>query len=182
MSEYARDKENANSALLVQINTEDFNSEHPLAGVEFQRKWERIAFELGGWDYSAPAQLVSDFLLDQPSKKLGDVTPSYLPNIKLTNLKKCLPDYVVESMREAILALDKKMQGFALPDAVMTGIETRSSAPIRIDRQPETMLSVNAMGLYPIGEGAGYAGGIISASIDGIKAAEQIICKYKPIT
>jgi uncharacterized protein len=108
------------------------------------------------------------------------VAPSYLPGIKLTELKKCLPDYVVESMREAILAFDKKMQGFALPDAVMTGVETRSSAPIRIERQPETMLSVNVMGLYPIGEGAGYAGGIISASIDGIKAAEKIISYYKP--
>jgi uncharacterized protein len=180
MSEYARDKENANSALLVQINTGDFESGHPLAGVEFQRTWERAAFELGGGNYSAPAQLVADFLLDQPSEKLGAVAPSYLPGIKLTELKNCLPDYVVESMREAIPAFDKKMQGFALPDAVMTGVETRSSAPIRIERQPETMLSVNVLGLYPIGEGAGYAGGIISASIDGIKAAEQIISYYKP--
>lgn len=180
MSEYARDKNNANSALLVQINTEDFESDHPLAGVEFQRKWEQAAFEIGGGDYGAPAQLVGDFLLDKTSEKLGVVKPSYLPNIKLTNLKKCLPQYVVESMREAIIEMDKKLKGFALPDALMTGVETRSSAPIRIEREEESMESVNVAGLYPIGEGGGYAGGIISAAVDGIKAAEKIIYKYKP--
>ncbi len=180
MSEYARNKENANSALLVQIKVTDFESEDPLAGVEFQRKWEKAAFELGGGDYSAPAQLVADFLLDKPSEKLGDVKPSYLPEIKLADLKKCLPDYVVEAMREAILEMDKKIPGFALPDAVLTGVETRSSAPIRIEREKETMESVNVAGLYPIGEGSGYAGGIISATVDGIKVAEKIIGKYKP--
>lgn len=181
MSEYARDQVNANSALLVQINTSDFESDHPLAGVAFQRKWERAAFELGGKDYCAPAQLVKDFLLDQDSEKLGDVNPSYLPKITLTNLKNCLPDYVVESMKEAILEMDKKLKGFALSDAIMTGVETRSSAPIRIERDSETMESTNVSGLYPIGEGGGYAGGIISAAIDGIKTAERIIEKYKPI-
>lgn len=181
MSEYARDKDNANSALLVQIHVGDFGSDHPLAGVEFQRKWEKAAFELGGADYSAPAQLVKDFLLDKSSEKLGDIKPSYLPGIKLAELKKCLPEYVVESMKEAILEFDNKLKRFALPHAVMTGVETRSSAPIRIERESETMESVNVMGLYPIGEGGGYAGGIISATIDGIKAAEKIISKYKPL-
>lgn len=180
MSEYARDRLNANSALLVQINTTDFDSDHPLAGVEFQRKWERAAFELGGANYSAPVQLVEDFLLDRPSVQLGKVQPSYLPAVKCTELKNCLPEYVLEAMREAIVALDKKLQGFALPDAVMTGVETRSSAPLRIERNSATMESINTRGLYPIGEGAGYAGGIISASVDGIKAAEKIIGSYKP--
>lgn len=181
MSEYARAKENANSALLVQVNTEDFRSDHPLAGIEFQRKWERAAFNLGGGDYSAPAQLVKDFLSDKDSENIGDVQPSYLPNIKLSNLKRCLPDFVIDSMKEAIPEMDKKMKGFALPDAIMTGVETRSSAPIRIERHTDTMESIGTVGLYPIGEGAGYAGGIISAAIDGIKGAEKVIKKYSPI-
>jgi len=181
MSEYARDKENANSALLVQIDTEDFSSEHPLAGVEFQRKWERLAFQLGGRDYSAPIQLVEDFLLDRTSNNIGGVIPTYSPNVRLSNLKECLPSYVVDSLREGIIEMDKPLKGFALPDAIMTGVETRSSAPIRIERNPETMESVNMLGLYPIGEGAGYAGGIISAGVDGIKAAEKIIKKFKPL-
>jgi len=180
MSEYARDKTNANSALLVQINTDDFESDHPLAGVEFQRKWERAAFELGGGNYNAPAQLVKDFLMDKASVKIGNVNPSYFPDVKLTNLKKCLPEYVVESMKEAIMEMDKKLNGFALPDAIMTAVETRSSAPIRIERTEDTMESVNVSGLYPIGEGAGYAGGIISSAVDGIKAAEMIIKKHRP--
>lgn len=182
MSEYARDKENANSAILVQINVEDFDSSHPLAGIEFQRKWEKAAFELGGGDYSAPAQLVEDFLLDQPSQTLGTIKPTYLPTVKFAELKHCLPQYVVAAIREAIVELDKKLSGFAMPDAVITGVETRSSAPIRIDRDSETMQSVSVTGLYPIGEGAGYAGGIISASVEGIKAAEKIIGKYKPFS
>lgn len=179
MSEYARNKNNANSALLVQIKVTDFANEHPLAGVEFQRKWEKAAFDLGGGNYSAPAQLVADFIAGKPSEKLGDIDPSYLPAIKLTDLKKCLPDYVVESMQEALQEFDRKLPGFALPVAMLTGVETRSSAPIRIERDKESMESVNVGGLYPIGEGSGYAGGIISAAVDGIKAAEKIISKYK---
>ncbi|MCT4619822.1 MAG: hypothetical protein N4A62_10595 [Marinisporobacter sp.] len=181
MSEYKRDQENANSALLVQVNTEDFESDHPLAGVAFQRKWEKSAFLEGGSNYFAPAQLVGDFLNDISSKELGKVKPSYLPGVKMTDLKKCLPDFVIEAMKEAIVEMDKKLKGFAIEDAVMTGVETRSSAPIRIERNPETMESVNVEGLYPAGEGAGYAGGIISAAVDGIKAAERIIEKYMPI-
>ena len=180
MSEYARDKVNANSALLIQINTEDFESEHPLAGVEFQRKWERAAYELGGRDYTAPAQLVKDFLIDEDSKEIGEVRPSYLPKVKMTNLKYCLPEYVIHSMREAIVEMDKKLKGFSVGDAIMTGVETRSSAPIRIDRDGDTMESLSTKGIYPVGEGGGYAGGIISAAVDGIKAAEKIISKYKP--
>ncbi|MDW7650566.1 MAG: NAD(P)/FAD-dependent oxidoreductase [Bacillota bacterium] len=182
MSEYARDAENANSALLVQINTEDFGSDHPLAGIRFQRVWESAAFTLGGGNYSAPAQRVDDFLALRPSVKSGSVKPSYLPGVLMTDLARCLPDYVIESLREAIPQLDKKLQGFALPDAVMTGVETRSSAPVRIERSGETLESVNVSGLYPVGEGAGYAGGIISAAVDGIRAAEKIVGKYKPYT
>jgi uncharacterized FAD-dependent dehydrogenase len=180
MSEYARDAENANSALLVGVNPGDFPGDHPLAGVEFQRKWEREAFELGGGNYSAPAQLVGDFLADRPSTGLGAVKPSYKRSVRLSELKGCLPDYVVETLREAIPALDKKMRGFARPDAVMTGVETRSSSPIRIirDENYETRIK----GLYPAGEGAGYAGGIISAAVDGIKAAEAIAKKYAPFS
>ena len=180
MSEYARDARNANSVLLVQVNTQDFGSDHPLAGVAFQRTWEKAAFEAGGGNYSAPAQRVEDFLAERPSDKPGAIEPSYRPQVTFTDLAQCLPDYVVASIREAIPELDKKLSGFALPDAVMTGVETRSSAPIRIERAAETMESVSISGLYPVGEGAGYAGGIISAAVDGIKAAEKIIGKYKP--
>lgn len=181
MSEYARDRENANSALLVQINTEDFGSDEPLAGVAFQRNWEKAAFDLGGKNYFAPAQLVGDFLEDKYSENIGKVKPSYAPGIKLTNLRECLPDYVVDSLREAIPEMGKKLKGFDMKDALMIGVETRSSAPIRIERDTETMESLNIKGLYPVGEGGGYAGGIISAAVDGIKAAEMIISKYKPI-
>lgn len=181
MSEYARDKENANSALLVQVNTEDFESDHPLAGVSFQRKWEKAAFVLGGSDYTAPAQLVGNFLNEKVPNEIQSVRPSYLPSVKMTNLKHCLPEFVIQSLKEGILSMDKKLQGFAMKDAVMTGVETRSSAPIRIERDPDTMESVNTRGLYPIGEGGGYAGGIVSAAVDGIKAAEMVIAKYSPM-
>ncbi|WP_334292093.1 NAD(P)/FAD-dependent oxidoreductase [Defluviitalea phaphyphila] len=178
MSEYKRDKENANSALLVGIYPEDFESDHPLAGVEFQRKWEKKAFEIGGYNYHAPAQLVKDFLNDKPSKKLGKVKPTYLPGITLTDLKECLPDFVIDTLKEAIPAFDKKLKGFAMSDAVMTGVETRSSSPIRIKRNEN--YESNISGIYPIGEGAGYAGGIVSAAVDGIKGAEMIASKYAP--
>jgi len=182
MSEYARDKENANSALLVQVNTEDFGSDDPLAGVAFQRKWEKAAFESGGRNYDAPAQLIGDFLKENPSQDIGKVKPTYSPNIKLTNLKDCLPDFVVESIKEAIPHFDRKLKGFAMMDGILTGVETRSSAPIRIERHEDTLESLNVKGLYPVGEGGGYAGGIISAAVDGIRAAEMIISKYKPIS
>ncbi|NLM13005.1 MAG: NAD(P)/FAD-dependent oxidoreductase [Epulopiscium sp.] len=179
MSEYKRDKENANSALLVGIHPNDFNDNHPLAGIEFQRKWERKAFEAGGENYCAPAQLVKDFMCGVPSTKLGIVRPSYFPGIKLTDLRLCLPDFVVDTLKEALPMLDNKLKGFSMGDAVMTGVETRSSSPIRIERNKE--YESNIKGVYPVGEGVGYAGGIVSAAVDGIKAAEMIASKYLPI-
>ncbi len=179
MSYHARDKENANSALLVGVGPEDFGSQHPLAGVEFQRHWEEQAFLLGGSSYKAPAQLVKDFLKDVPSTAIGTVKPSYEPGVTLTDLKDCLPDYVIAAMKEGIVALDRKLKGFAMGDAIMTGVETRSSSPIRIVRDDGLESSIK--GLYPTGEGAGYAGGIVSAAVDGIKVAEAIIQKYAPL-
>lgn len=173
MSYHARDKENANSALLVGITPEDFESNHPLAGVEFQRKWESLAFDVGGGNYHAPAQRVGDFLLNRQSQSYGDIIPSYTPGVKMTDLRKCLPDYVIDTIEIALPYFDKKIKGFASPDAIMTGVETRSSSPIRIER--DESLQANISGIYPVGEGAGYAGGIISASVDGIKVAEEVV-------
>jgi uncharacterized FAD-dependent dehydrogenase len=179
MSYFARDGVNANSALLVGVEPSDFKEEHPLAGIEFQRKWERLAFELAGKNYHAPAQLVGDFLLDRPSSGLGDVKPTLKPGITLIELKNCLPDFVVQTLREAIPFFGKKINGFAREDALLTGVETRSSSPVRIERLPDYQ-SINISGLYPAGEGAGYAGGIVSAAVDGIMAAEAIASRYAP--
>ena len=178
MSEHARDKKNANSAFLVNVKPSDFGSDHPLAGVEFQRKYEKLAYELGGRNYNAPVQLVGDFLQDRVSTELGTVEPSYKPGYTFANLKDCLPEFVCETMMEALPKLDKKLNGFSMYDAVLTGVETRSSAPIRIVRDEETLESVNVEKLYPCGEGAGYAGGIVTAAVDGIKCAEKIIEQY----
>ncbi|WP_026476597.1 NAD(P)/FAD-dependent oxidoreductase [Alkaliphilus transvaalensis] len=179
MSYYARNLENANSALLVGVGPEDFHDNHPLAGVFFQEKWEKEAFKAGGSNYHAPAQLVKDFLQDVSSTELGKVKPSYTPGVHLTDLRECLPNFVTETMKEALLELDKKLKGFAMGDSIMTGVETRSSSPIRILRNQD--LESNIIGLYPSGEGAGYAGGIISAAVDGIKVAEAIAKKYAPL-
>ena len=181
MSEHSRDKENANSALLVNVSPEDFDSDYPLAGVEFQRKYEQLAFKLGGENYNAPAQLVGDFLKDKASTSIGDVNPSYNPGITLTSLDECLPGFVVETMKEGIIKLGRKLEGFDMHDAILTGVETRSSSPIRIVRNEETLEAMNVAGLYPCGEGAGYAGGIVTAAVDGIKCAEKIIEKYKSV-
>lgn len=178
MSEHSRNGENANSALLVEVKPADFGSSHPLAGVEFQRKWERLAYEIAGGNYYAPAQLIGDFLSDKKSTQLGNVRPTYKPNITFTELKNCLPDYVVETIKEALLYFDTVVKGFAMPDGIMTGVETRSSSPIRINRD-ENYLS-NIYGLYPMGEGAGYAGGIMSSAVDGLRTAEKIMSKYAP--
>lgn len=178
MSEHARDKENANSAVLVNVTTEDFGSDHPLSGMYFQEKYERLAFELGGKNYKAPIQLVGDFLNDRLSTNLGTVRPSYKPGYEFIDLRDCLPKFVCETMKEGLLLLDKKLNGFAMNDAILTGVETRSSAPIRIVRDEQTLESVNVKDLYPSGEGAGYAGGIVTAAVDGIKCAEKIISKY----
>jgi len=180
MSEYKRDKENANSALVVSVSPEDFKSSHPLSGVEFQRTWEGKAYELGGRNFHAPVQLAGDFLLGKASGAIGGVTPSYTPGIKLCDLHMCLPEYVTLTMKEALRDFDKRIKGFASRDAVLTGVETRTSAPIRIVRK-ENLESETLRNFYPIGEGAGYAGGIMSAAVDGIKAAEKIIETYKPI-
>ena len=174
MSRFARDGENANSALLVSVNPEDFGGDDPLAGVRFQRKWEQAAFIAGGGDYRAPAQTVGDFLAGQPSAGPGDVQPSYQPGVNWTTLESCLPDYVIADMRAAIGIFDRKLRGFAHPGAVLTGVETRSSSPVRITRGEE-LHSLSVRGLYPCGEGAGYAGGILSAAVDGLRCAEALI-------
>lgn len=172
MSYFARDMENSNSALLVSVYPEDIEGESPLGGVEFQRKLEEAAYIAGGGGYVAPCQRVSDFVNGVATTKKGSVTPSYRPDVRYTNLWNVLPDFVANSLRDALLELDKKTKGFLMEDALLTGVETRSSAPLRIVRGDDMMSSVG--GVYPIGEGAGYAGGIMSAGVDGIKCAEQI--------
>lgn len=177
MSYHARDLENANSALVVTVSPEDFEGDSPLRGMEFQRYYEGLAFKLGGGNYKAPIQLVGDFMKDRPSTKLGEVIPSYTRGYEFKELKDCLPDYVVEALKEGIQSFDNKIKGYGREDAVLTGIETRTSAPVRIHRD-NNLQSINVSGLYPAGEGAGFAGGIISAAVDGIRVAEQIIGKY----
>ncbi len=172
MSEYARDESNANSAIVVGITPEDY-PDGPLAGIDLQRQLEAQAFELGGKTYEAPGQLVGDFLAGRPSTDFGSVFPSYKPGVTLGDLGQSLPEFAIASIREAIPAFDKKIRGFAMDDAVLTGVETRTSSPIRIKRN-EHYQSLNTVGLYPAGEGAGYAGGILSAGIDGIKVAEAV--------
>ncbi len=178
MSEYAQNGENSNSALLVNVGAEDFESKHPLAGIKFQRNLEKKAFNLGGGNYNAPSQLVGDFLKNRKSESIKSINPTYKPNIKLVSLDECLPKFISESIKEAIPKLNNKIDGFAHPHAILTAIETRSSSPVRIVRDKESMQS-NIMGIYPIGEGAGYAGGIISSAVDGIQAGETIIKHYR---
>ena len=176
MSQYSRAERNANSALVVNVEPADFPGDHrsnPLAGVEFQRHWESQAFIAGGGNYDAPAQRVGDFLAGQPSTGLGQVDPSYQPGVHMTDLTTCAPDYVIAALREAIPAFDKQIHGFAMADAILTGVESRTSSPIRIKRGDDYQ-SINTRGLYPAGEGAGYAGGILSAGVDGIKVAEAL--------
>lgn len=176
MSQYSRAERNANSALVVNVDPEDFPEDfrkNPLAGIDFQRHWESQAFVAGGSDYCAPAQKVGDFIAGRPSTALGSVQPSYQPGVRMTDLSSCAPDYVIEALREAIPAFDKQIQGFGLADALLTGVETRTSSPIRIKRGDD-LQSLNTRGLYPAGEGAGYAGGILSAGVDGIKVAEAV--------
>lgn len=172
MSQYSRNERNANSAVVVGVNPSDY-PDHPLAGIEFQRQLERKAYLMGGSNYDAPAQKVGDFLNGKRSAEVGHVKPSFKPGIKLTNLEELLPDFCIEAIREAIPEFNKKIKGFSLDDALLTGVETRTSAPISIKRGKDFQ-SVNTKGLYPAGEGAGYAGGIMSAAIDGIKVAEAI--------
>lgn len=174
MSQYSRNERNANAGIVVGITPEvDFPGD-PLAGMELQRKWERQAYLLGGSTYQAPGQLVGDFLANQPSTEFGAVTPSYTPSIHLTNLDTALPEYVISAIREAIPQFAKQIKGFDLADAILTGVETRTSSPIRIKRNDDNLQSINTKGLYPTGEGAGYAGGILSAGVDGIRVAEAV--------
>ena len=172
MSQYSRNERNANSGIVVGITPDDYPG-HPLAGIDFQRQLEANAFKLGGETYQAPGQLVGDFLSNHPSSVFGSVLPSYTPGVKLGDLGTALPDYAIEAIREALPAFDKKIKGFAMHDAVLTGVETRTSSPIRIKRNAHYQ-SINTRGLYPAGEGAGYAGGILSAGVDGIKVAEAV--------
>lgn len=174
MSEFARSGENANSALLVNVGPEDFGGDGPLAGVEFQRRLEEKAFALGGGNFHAPAQRVEDFLAGRTSRGFGDVKPSYPVGVTPCSLDGCLPDFIADSMREGLRLMDGRLRGFSFPDAVLTGVESRSSSPVRLLRG-ENLQSVGLKGLYPCGEGAGYAGGIVSAAVDGIKCAEQIL-------
>lgn len=178
MSYYKRGLENANSALLVTVTPHDFPSDDPLAGVEFQRIWEKKAFIAGGENYKAPVQLVGDLMKDQTSSTLGDINPSFTNGVTLTHLNSCLPEYVLESLKEGITAFDRKIKGFGRYDAVLTGIESRSSSPIRMTRDEN--FQSNIKGLYPMGEGAGYAGGIMSAAMDGLKVAEYLAKNYCP--
>ncbi|WP_394171358.1 NAD(P)/FAD-dependent oxidoreductase [Saccharospirillum alexandrii] len=174
MSQYSRNERNANSGIVVGISPEQDFPGGPLAGVELQEQLESTAYELGGKDYCAPAQLVGDFIRSTPSNTLGEVEPSYQPGIKLGDLAPSLPAYAIEAIREALPAFGKQIRGFDRDDAILTGIETRTSSPIRIKRDNATLQSINTRGLYPAGEGAGYAGGILSAGVDGIKVAEAL--------
>ncbi len=173
MSQYSRNERNANAGIVVGITPLDYPG-GPLAGIALQRDIETRAFELGGGTYEAPAQLVGDFLAGRPSTQLGSVIPSYQPGVRLTSLASALPDYAIEAIREALPAFERQIRGFAMPDAVLTGVETRTSSPLRITRGADSQ-SVNVRGLYPAGEGAGYAGGILSAGVDGIRVAEAVI-------
>jgi uncharacterized FAD-dependent dehydrogenase len=172
MSQYSRNERNANAGVVVGVTPADYPG-HPLAGIAFQRHWEERAFLAGGASYAAPTQRVGDFLARQGSTGLGDVIPSYKPAVHMTDVSNCLPDFAVEAIREAIPAFDRQIKGFAMADAVMTGVETRTSSPIRIGRD-DSCQSTNTRGLYPAGEGAGYAGGILSAAVDGIRIAEAV--------
>ena len=173
MSQYSRNERNANAGIVVGITPEDFPSKHPLAGIELQRTLESAAYILGGSTYEAPGQLVGDFVKGMASTALGSVEPSYKPGVKLVDLAAALPSYAIEAIREAIPAFGKKIKGFDLPDAVLTGVETRTSSPIKMTRGDDFQ-SLNVRGLFPAGEGASYAGGILSAGVDGIKVAEAV--------
>jgi len=173
MSEFARDARNSNSALLVGVDPEDLGSDDVLAGFALQRQMEQAAFRLGGGGYRAPAQLAGDFRAGRASRTLGDVLPSYRPGVTLCDLRECLPPFVAESLRTALPLFGRKMAGFDRPDAVLTGVESRSSSPVRIWRDETGQSAVR--GIYPCGEGAGYAGGIMSAAADGVRAAEWLM-------
>lgn len=178
MSEHARNLENANSAMLVQVGPDDYGHEL-LDGIRFQEELESKAFELGGSNYCAPVQLVKDFMNKVPSISCQSVKPTYSCGVKYTNLHELFPSFISEALMEGLEGFDKKLKGFMMDDAILTGVETRSSSPLRIERDRESLECFNVAGLYPCGEGGGYAGGIVSAAIDGLRCAEKIISKYQ---
>jgi uncharacterized FAD-dependent dehydrogenase len=174
MSQYSRNERNANAGIVVGINPQQDFPGDALAGVELQERLESQAFELGGSDYCAPAQLVGDFIRGVPSNEFGEVVPSYKPGVRLGDLAPSLPAYAIDAIREALPAFGKQIRGFDRADAILTGVETRTSSPLRITRDADTLQSLNVRGLFPAGEGAGYAGGILSAGVDGIRVAEAV--------
>ncbi|MBC7756897.1 MAG: NAD(P)/FAD-dependent oxidoreductase [Bdellovibrio sp.] len=174
MSQYSRNERNANAGIVVGITPEVDYPDNPLAGMQLQRDLESTAYVLGGSNYAAPAQLIGDFLANKPSTQFGEVLPSYTPGVHLSNLNTALPEFAISAIREAIPAFAKQIKGYDLADGLLTGVETRTSAPIRIKRNDDTLESINTKGLYPCGEGAGYAGGILSAGVDGIRVAEMV--------
>jgi hypothetical protein len=178
MSRHARDGANANAALLVGVAPAEFGGAGPLAGLAFQRRWERAAFRLGGGGHAAPVQRLGDLLAGRPGRRLGAVEPTYRPGVRLADLADCLPPFVVESLRAAVPVLGRRLRGYADPDAVVTGVETRSSSPVRVLRGDGGESDVR--GLFPAGEGAGFAGGIVSAAVDGIRAAEHLARRFRP--
>lgn len=175
MSNFARDGENANSALLVNVTIDDYYKSSPLDGMYFQEDLEKKAYILGGENYKAPVQKVEDFLANRKTSEFGKVKPTYEPGVTMANINEILPNFVSETLKEGIIELDKKIHGFGDKDAILTGVETRSSSPVQITRDKENLNSINVKGLYPCGEGAGYAGGIMTAAIDGIKCAIKIL-------
>ena len=177
MSEFARDQENANSALLVQVNPEDTGNQL-MSGIHFQQELEQRAFQLGGCNYFAPIQLLKDFMKQKPSAVIGSVQPSILPGYTLCDLHSILPSFISDALLEALPQFDRQLHGFMHDDAILTGVETRSSSPLRIVRHPDSLTSLSLSNLYPCAEGAGYAGGIVSAAIDGIRCAEKVIAYY----
>ena len=175
MSSYAREEANANSGIMVDVKSGDYGGSGPLAGIAFQQMWERRAFAAGGGEYHAPVQTIGDFLAGRATRELGSVLSSYEPGVTPADLRECLPPYVVATLKEAIPAIDRQLRGFANPGGVLVGVETRSSSPLRITRDDDTCESISTPGLFPAGEGAGYAGGIISAAVDGMRVAECIL-------
>ena len=176
MSYYARDGQNANSAILVTVSTDDFDSSHPLAGIEFQRQLEKKAFMLGGGHFHAPVQKAMDYINNEVNP-LGKIKPTYQLGYQLCDLNQIFPDFINHSLKEGLLLMNQKMPGFIDEDTILTGVESRSSAPVRILRNENFQSSMK--GIYPIGEGAGYAGGIMSSAIDGMMCAEQILKTHK---
>ena len=174
MSKFSRDGKNANSALLVNVTPDDAKGDSPLKGMYLQEELEKKAFDMGGKNYFAPIQRVADFLNNVKSSKIGKVEPTYKPGVTLSNLNELFPDYISQTLKEAIINLDKKLKGFANEDAILTAVETRTSSPVQILREKESLMS-NIKGLFPCGEGAGYAGGIMTASVDGIKVAIEVL-------